>query len=63
MSRIVTKYKEYSQNTPGRVLKITSVINCVTYILLKLSYCAKIGNLVISPFTSHDNIYVITPVK
>lgn len=37
MSSIVNKYKEYSQNTPGRVLKIISVINCVTYSMSYLS--------------------------
>lgn len=42
--------------------KIISVINCVNNSLPKASYCAKRGNLVISPFTNDDNIYVINPV-
>lgn len=43
--------------------KIISVIKCMTNSLLKVSYFAKMGNLVISPFTSHDKIYLIHPVK
>lgn len=62
MSSIMTKYLTILKKHLVVFFKIISVINCVNNSLLKVSYCAKIGNLVISPFTSHDNIYVKNPV-
>lgn len=51
------------KNHLGVFFEIISAIDCITNSLLKVSYCAKIGNLVISQFTSYDFIYVIKPVN
>lgn len=48
---------------PVEFFKTISVMNCMTSILHKVSYCAKIENLAISSSTNHDNVYVINPVK